>query len=93
MTRGLCQTPAYARLFTGPRRPNVTPGANTKAAKDVCRRCDVLAECLPWALKQEGGAASHRDGVLGGLTARERAERAGATDAAGEGIDDEDGAA
>jgi WhiB family redox-sensing transcriptional regulator len=93
MADGLCQTPAYTPYFADRRPHGMSRSQQTKAAKDVCARCPVVTTCLPWALAQEDGPAYRRHGVLGGLTAKERAELAGATDAAGEGIDDEDGAA
>lgn len=37
------------------------------AAKAVCRRCPVTADCLAWALD-----AGHEDGVWGGLDMAER---------------------
>ncbi|MCW7945906.1 hypothetical protein AAW14_28915 [Streptomyces hygroscopicus] len=41
----------------------------TAAAKRVCRRCPVIAECLSWAL--ESGQTA---GVWGGTDEKERAE-------------------
>lgn len=40
----------------------------TDAAKKVCRRCPVIAECLTWALD-----TGQEYGVLGGTTEDERA--------------------
>ncbi|GAA3522513.1 WhiB family redox-sensing transcriptional regulator [Streptosporangium album] len=42
-------------------------GCSPKAAKRICRRCEVRAECLEYAL-QRGEPC----GVWGGLTERER---------------------
>ena len=42
-------------------------GASVRQAKGVCRRCDVVSECLTWALATPGVG-----GVAGGATARER---------------------
>lgn len=42
-------------------------GESSKAAKQVCRQCDVRAECLQYALDH-----NERFGVWGGLSDRER---------------------
>lgn len=42
-------------------------GGNTLAAKVVCRRCPVKAECLAYALERD-----ERFGVWGGMSERER---------------------
>lgn len=42
-------------------------GGSTRAAKRVCRACDVSAECLEYAL-----AHDERFGIWGGLSERER---------------------
>lgn len=42
-------------------------GGDARPAKQVCRRCPVVAECLADALEHE-----ERFGVWGGLTFRER---------------------
>lgn len=42
-------------------------GGSTRAAKAVCRGCEVRAECLEYALKHD-----ERFGVWGGLSERER---------------------
>lgn len=42
-------------------------GGSTKAAKKVCRSCEVRVECLEYALEHE-----ERFGVWGGLSERER---------------------
>jgi WhiB family redox-sensing transcriptional regulator len=42
-------------------------GGSTAAAKSVCRRCPVAAECLEYAL-----ANNERFGIWGGLSERER---------------------
>lgn len=42
-------------------------GADTGPAKAVCRRCDVQAECLAYALN-----SAEKHGVWGGLSERER---------------------
>ncbi|WP_049568704.1 WhiB family transcriptional regulator [Nonomuraea sp. SBT364] len=38
-----------------------------KAAKNICRECPVLRDCLDWALR-----AGEPDGIWGGLTPSER---------------------
>ena len=49
-------------------------GGSTREAKQVCRSCEVRAECLAYALEHD-----ERFGVWGGLSERERRlkERAG----------------
>ena len=42
-------------------------GGTTRAAKSVCKKCEVRAECLEYAL-----ANQERFGVWGGLSERER---------------------
>jgi WhiB family transcriptional regulator, redox-sensing transcriptional regulator len=42
-------------------------GGSTREAKQVCRSCDVRAECLEYAL-----ANDERFGIWGGLSERER---------------------
>lgn len=43
-------------------------------AKEVCRSCPLIAECLEMALKAEGArSARSRWGVFGGRTPSERA--------------------
>ena len=42
-------------------------GESTQAAKRICQRCKVKAECLDYAL-----ATGERFGVWGGLSERER---------------------
>ena len=44
-------------------------GESARPAKSICRRCPVIAECLAFAL-----ATNEREGIWGGLSARERAE-------------------
>ena len=39
-------------------------------AKEICHKCPVVRECLEYALKKELNSES--DGVLGGMTPRER---------------------
>lgn len=46
-------------------------GQSTRPAKNVCRRCDVRAQCLAWAVEHD-----ERFGVWGGLSTRERARLA-----------------
>jgi WhiB family redox-sensing transcriptional regulator len=41
--------------------------AQTEAAKSICMRCDVRAQCLEWAL-----ATGQDAGVWGGLSEEER---------------------
>jgi WhiB family redox-sensing transcriptional regulator len=43
-------------------------GGGTRTAKRICRRCEVKADCLEYAL-----AHNERFGVWGGLSERERA--------------------
>jgi WhiB family redox-sensing transcriptional regulator len=95
MDRSLCRIPAYAPLFADRRPYGMSKTKRNAAAKAVCGRCPVLDTCRPWVLEQEGAtAASHRAGIIAGLTARERAEVAGAdTDADDDASDDQDGAA
>jgi WhiB family redox-sensing transcriptional regulator len=48
-------------------------GGSTREAKQICRGCDVRAECLEYALANE-----ERFGIWGGLSERERRQiRAG----------------
>lgn len=76
---GLCLLPSLAPYFGDRRPPRTSRRDHEENAKAVCRRCPVIGACLQWALEQEGTAgASGRSGVLGGLTARERAALAGA---------------
>lgn len=42
-------------------------GGSSRAAKQVCSRCEVRAECLDWALENDV-----RHGIWGGLSERER---------------------
>lgn len=44
-------------------------GGSTKAAKRICSRCDVKAECLDYALDHD-----ERAGIWGGLSERERSK-------------------
>lgn len=46
-------------------------GITARPARKVCAGCGVRAECLEWALSIDPGEDEH--GVLGGLTAPERA--------------------
>lgn len=41
-----------------------------KAAREVCRDCEVTDDCLSFALSFE--AVGHRQGMFGGLTPKER---------------------
>lgn len=43
-------------------------GGSSRAAKNVCLRCDVRAECLAYALEHD-----ERFGIWGGVSERERA--------------------
>lgn len=47
-------------------------GGSTRAAKSICRGCDVDVDCLAYALEHE-----ERFGVWGGLSERERRRLAG----------------
>lgn len=42
-------------------------GGDTSSAKDVCRRCDVIEECLAYALRTE-----EKRGIWGGKSPQER---------------------
>lgn len=44
-----------------------TQGESTKAAKAMCRRCEVQAECLAYAMNN-----GEKFGIWGGLSERER---------------------
>lgn len=44
---------------------------DTYVAKRICQRCDVMAECLEWALRVEEGEPESY-GIYGGLAARQR---------------------
>lgn len=44
-------------------------GESASLARSVCARCPVSEECLAFAL-----ATNEREGIWGGLTARERAQ-------------------
>lgn len=50
--------------------PDTGSGEQITAAKQVCAGCPVRAECLTDVLNWE--QPSHRSGIAGGLTARER---------------------
>jgi hypothetical protein len=98
--KALCRIAAYKPYFADRFPLGMTRGQQTKAAKDVCRRCKALDDCREWIEAQEGTTpASFRAGVVAARTARERARDAGAAidepddDAAAEGSIDEDGAA
>lgn len=52
-------------------------GGSTRAAKRVCRGCEVRAECLEYALGNE-----ERWGIWGGLSERERSRMKRAAPAA-----------
>ncbi len=49
-------------------------GGSNLAAKKICRRCEVAAECLDYALAEDNMSTDHwsQYGVWGGLTAGER---------------------
>ncbi len=53
----------------------VDQGESARPAKETCRRCPVIAECLDYALAVES-RQGHRYsyGIFGGLTARERTD-------------------
>ncbi|MGW8846567.1 WhiB family transcriptional regulator [Streptomyces xiamenensis] len=43
----------------------------------ICRRCPAITACLAAAMAEEAGLGpAHRHGIRGGLTRRQRAERA-----------------
>lgn len=51
----------------------IGPGQVATAARAVCLRCPVKAECLAATMTAEGSAPKdQRHGVFGGLTPRER---------------------
>jgi WhiB family transcriptional regulator, redox-sensing transcriptional regulator len=62
MDRGNCLS-VDPELF----QPGV--GGSVQEAKGVCRRCDVVNECLTWALATPGVS-----GVVGATTPRERSQ-------------------
>lgn len=48
-------------------------GPMYNAARPICAGCPVRAECLEFALDAEAGATpSHRAGIYGGLSPRQR---------------------
>ncbi|WP_346764989.1 WhiB family transcriptional regulator [Streptomyces sp. A1277] len=67
---GICAQ-TYPDLFF----PEKGEAGKTRAAKGICFVCPVRRACLEEALAEEGTvAASHRYGVLGGCSPRERAD-------------------
>ena len=58
--RGLCAQTDPEAFFP-------EKGGSTRAAKAVCRSCEVAAECLEYAL-----AHDERFGIWGGMSERER---------------------
>jgi WhiB family transcriptional regulator, redox-sensing transcriptional regulator len=52
-------------------------GGSTREAKKVCRRCEVRAECLEFALKND-----EQFGVWGGMSERERRRQSSKENAA-----------
>lgn len=58
--RGLCQETDPEMFFP-------EKGGSTTGAKQICRRCPVMAECLIYALDHD-----ERFGVWGGMSERER---------------------
>ena len=63
--------PDNAELFL-PSERGRTPKEHIERAKRICSGCKVLRECLEDAL--EKGLNNESDGVLGGMTPRERRE-------------------
>lgn len=60
-----------------PEREDASDAGSYLAARMICNRCPVRAECLATALAEERGrGASYRHGMFGGLTPGERARRA-----------------
>ncbi|OLT12960.1 hypothetical protein BJF79_03405 [Actinomadura sp. CNU-125] len=59
-TRGLCAETDPDAFFP-------EKGASTRAAKNVCRGCEVRAECLEFALDTD-----QRFGIWGGTSEKER---------------------
>ena len=47
-----------------------TNGADYRAAKKVCAGCDVIADCLAFAIRNNIGT-----GIFGGMTAKARRQR------------------
>lgn len=45
-------------------------GGSTRPAKSVCAQCDVIAECLRYAIEHD-----ERHGVWGGTSAKDRSRR------------------
>lgn len=54
-----------------------TTGKRANVAKQVCYGCPVAAQCLTFILRREaehGVESSHRHGIWGGTTAKQRAQ-------------------
>lgn len=67
---GICAQ-TYPDLFF----PETGEHDKTREAKRICMGCPVRRACLEAALAEEGtAAASHRYGVWGGCSPRERAD-------------------
>ena len=60
MNRGLCGQVGGDEWFPD-------KGGSTREAKKVCRGCEVVADCLEYALEHD-----ERFGIWGGLSERER---------------------
>jgi nitrogenase molybdenum-iron protein alpha/beta subunit len=74
---GLCLVPAYRPLYADRRPLGYTKQRQNREAKATCGRCPVRERCLAEALEEEGDAPLvMRQGIRGGLTAKERVARA-----------------
>lgn len=68
-----CRDADPAMFFPGPGRGNA---AAAKQAKELCRTCPVVNECLAYAM---GFSPRSLTGIWGGMTERERARQHKAT--------------
>lgn len=59
--------------------PDPTDLPGNQAAKNICRSCPVIADCLDDAMREE--PAGGRYGIRGGLTPEERRKLSGGTTA------------
>jgi WhiB family redox-sensing transcriptional regulator len=64
--RGACRQEAVGLFFDSDAHRGASRAAHENAAKEVCRRCPVLAQC------RAHGLACEDYGIWGGLTAKER---------------------
>jgi len=73
MEQAACSTVNPLIFFPGPGKANA---AKTKQAKELCRACPVVNDCLEYAM---GFSARSLTGIWGGMTERERARQHKAT--------------